>query len=131
MSAGGENESDTEEVDRAGLQRIFKRAAYISISLALLIAIVSGINQLCACVGTYLILTDHYSYQIIPMPLFGSNYVFSRKFFTAWISVAIGWLLVAGSLCMYVDSKDPVSVIALTRYLAVSFPSGNLALRYI
>lgn len=89
VSAGGENESDTEEVDRAGLQRIFKRAAYISISLALLIAI------------------------IIPMPLFGSNYVFSRKFFTAWISVAIGWLLVAGSLCILLPVWESRSQIYL------------------
>lgn len=32
-----------------------------------------------------------------PMPLYGSGYIFSRKFFTGWVVVGIIWLV--GSLC--------------------------------
>lgn len=32
-----------------------------------------------------------------PMPMYGSGYIFSKKFFTGWVVVAIIWLI--GSLC--------------------------------
>lgn len=27
-----------------------------------------------------------------PMPLYGSGYIFSKKFFTGWVSVGIAWI---------------------------------------
>ncbi|KAF8915022.1 hypothetical protein CPB85DRAFT_1375220 [Mucidula mucida] len=78
------NEKDTVEVvtenaalDRDELQRVFKRATWISLLLAFIITI------------------------LIPMPMFGESYVFSRKFFTGgllWYSII--WLLMAGSFCI-------------------------------
>ncbi|ORY56800.1 Na+/solute symporter [Leucosporidium creatinivorum] len=73
--------AETEEDDGAAaldhdyLQRVFVRAAWISGTMALIVTI------------------------LIPMPLFGTGYLFSRKFFTAWIAVAMIWLLCAGIFC--------------------------------
>ncbi|KAF9016205.1 hypothetical protein BDZ89DRAFT_1141639 [Hymenopellis radicata] len=78
-----EIEKDTVEVvtenaalDRTELQRVFKKAAWVSLLLAFIITI------------------------LIPMPMFGESYVFSRKFFTGWVAVSIIWLLMAGSFCI-------------------------------
>lgn len=30
---------------------------------------------------------------IWPMPLYASGYVFSKRFFSAWVGVGIGWIL--------------------------------------
>lgn len=36
---------------------------------------------------------------ILPMPLYGSAYIFSKRFFTAWISVAVAWLF-CSAICV-------------------------------
>lgn len=80
------------ELDRVELQRVFKRAAVISGTLALIITI------------------------LIPMPLFGTSYIFSRTFFTAWISVSIAWLLFAGSFCILLpmwESRTQIRLIVV------------------
>ncbi|KAF7317809.1 Na+/solute symporter [Mycena kentingensis (nom. inval.)] len=71
--------SDADEpnnVDREELQRVFVRASYISGTLTFIILI------------------------LIPMPLFGQNYIFSRKFFSGWVAVSMIWLLMAGGFCI-------------------------------
>jgi len=77
-------------LDRNELQRVFKRASWISLLLTFIITI------------------------LIPMPMFGENYIFSRKFFTGWIAVSIIWLLVAGSFCILLpiwESRDEIRLI--------------------
>lgn len=63
-------------LDRKVLQRVFVRAAWFSAALSLVIAI------------------------IIPIPMFASNYIFSRRFFEVWISFSMIWVLCAGGFCM-------------------------------
>ena len=67
---------DNTALDNAVLQRVFIRATWFSCALALVVTI------------------------LIPMPLFGTHYVFSRKFFSGWVGVSIAWLLLAGSFCV-------------------------------
>ncbi|KAJ7708741.1 Na+/solute symporter [Mycena rosella] len=71
-----EETRSVEALDRDVLQRVFERAAWISLLLTFTITI------------------------LIPMPMFGESYVFSRKFFTGWIAVSIIWLLLAGTSCI-------------------------------
>ncbi|KAI5480272.1 hypothetical protein MNV49_001231 [Pseudohyphozyma bogoriensis] len=80
------------ELDREMLQRVFVKAAYVSGALALIITI------------------------LIPMPLFGTSYIFSRKFFTAWIAVAIIWVLSAGIFCILLpiwESRKEIHLIVV------------------
>ncbi|GAA5851388.1 hypothetical protein JCM3766R1_000619 [Sporobolomyces carnicolor] len=78
----GDNESETpdgeedEELDREMLERVFKKATWGSAVLAVIVTL------------------------IIPLPLFFTRYIFSERFFTGWIAVAIIWVLVAGFLCI-------------------------------
>ncbi|GAA5990725.1 hypothetical protein JCM5350_007342, partial [Sporobolomyces pararoseus] len=71
---GGEEEEE-EELDREMLRKVFKKATWGSAILAIIVTV------------------------IIPLPLFFSHYIFSRKFFTGWVSISIIWVLVAGFLC--------------------------------
>jgi len=76
-AAGTEEEQDgASPLDHAVLQRTFKRAAYISLSLCFVLMI------------------------LVPMPMFGQSYIFSSGFFTFWVAVAIIWVLVAGMICI-------------------------------
>lgn len=63
-------------LNHAVLQRTFKRAAYISLGLCFILMI------------------------LVPMPMFGQSYIFSKAFFTFWIAVAMIWVLVAGMICI-------------------------------
>ncbi|KAJ7132212.1 Na+/solute symporter [Mycena epipterygia] len=77
-------------LDRDELQRVFRRASWISLLLTFIITI------------------------LIPMPMFGESYIFSRKFFTGWIAASIIWLLVAGSFCILLpiwESRDEIRLI--------------------
>lgn len=77
FEAGPQFEDPDEEIlDNAVLQRVFVRAAWFSGALSLIIAIV------------------------IPIPLFASNYVFSRRFFEVWVGLSMVWVLLAGGFCM-------------------------------
>ncbi|KAJ7623589.1 solute symporter family transporter [Roridomyces roridus] len=63
-------------LDREQLQRVFVRAAWISLTLTFIVTI------------------------LIPMSMFGQSYVFSRKFFTGWVAISIIWVLLAGAFCI-------------------------------
>ncbi|GAA6063242.1 hypothetical protein JCM10212_000344 [Sporobolomyces blumeae] len=65
-----------EPLDLGRLQKVFKRAAWGSGTLALIVTI------------------------IIPFPLFFSHYVFSRRFFEAWIGISCAWCLLSGIFCI-------------------------------
>lgn len=73
---GETNPSTTEE---AAEQALLARAAKIARSLTLFLAI------------SFLVLW--------PMPMYGSSYIFSKKFFTGWVSVGILWLF-CSSFCV-------------------------------
>jgi len=69
---------DDGEIDRPALEKVFKRASWASGTLAIVMTF------------------------IIPLPLFFSEYIFSRRFFEVWIGISIVWVLVAGFFCMCV-----------------------------
>jgi hypothetical protein len=76
LESASPGQGDDEALDRAVLQRVFIRACWFSGVLSLIIAI------------------------IIPIPMFASGYVFSRRFFEVWTGFSMVWLLAAGSFCM-------------------------------
>lgn len=61
VEATADAEVSDPSLDRAVLQRVFIRAAWFSAALSLIIAI------------------------LIPIPMFASHYIFSRRFFEVWI----------------------------------------------
>jgi len=71
-----ETAAPTSPLDHAALQRTFVRAGWLSIVLTLLVVVV------------------------IPMPLYGCDYIYSPKFFAGWVGVGIAWLLLAGCVCI-------------------------------
>ncbi|GAA5911056.1 sodium:solute symporter family protein [Sporobolomyces salmoneus] len=83
-------QEEEEELDRAMLERVLKKATWGSAILAVIITV------------------------IIPLPLFFSHYIFSPKFFTGWVAIALIWVLVAGALCILLpvwESKREMSLI--------------------
>jgi len=69
MIPGGHNESAAEEeAEQSQLMRAAKTARWLTVFLTLALLV------------------------LWPMPMYGSGYVFSKKFFTGWISVGILWL---------------------------------------
>ncbi|GAA6055529.1 hypothetical protein JCM3770_006770 [Rhodotorula araucariae] len=78
-------------VDLATLQRTFVRACWVSGAFSLIITIV------------------------IPIPMFATGYVFSRRFFEVWCSISIAWVLLAGIFCMFLpvwESRREMFVLA-------------------
>ncbi|EGY22228.1 urea active transporter [Verticillium dahliae VdLs.17] len=49
-----------------------------------------------------------------PMPLFGTAYVFSRKFFTGWVVVGILWLFVSSGIVVFLPLFESRRTIART-----------------
>ncbi|KWU42090.1 Na+/solute symporter [Rhodotorula sp. JG-1b] len=78
-------------LDVATLQRVFVRATIFSSILALIITI------------------------IIPIPMFASGYVFSRRFFEVWVGFSIVWALFAGGFCVILpiwESRHEIAILA-------------------
>ncbi|GAA5947178.1 hypothetical protein JCM3775_002690 [Rhodotorula graminis] len=78
-------------LDLAKLQRTFVRACWISGIFSFIVTIV------------------------IPLPLFFSHYIFSRRFFEAWCGVSLAWVLLAGIFCMILpvwESRNEVFILA-------------------
>ncbi|BGP04369.1 Urea active transporter [Rhodotorula toruloides] len=78
-------------LDRAVLQKVFVRSLWISGIFALVIAI------------------------IIPIPMFASRYVFSRRFFEVWVAFSIVWVLLAGGFCIILpifESRKEIFILA-------------------
>ena len=72
-------EGNTTESDLLAEQAMLKRASVIAKTM-------TAVMTLCFLV-------------LWPMPMYGTGYVFSKKFFTAWISVGIFWLF-CSSVCV-------------------------------
>ncbi|KAK0750913.1 sodium symporter family protein [Schizothecium vesticola] len=53
-----------------------------------------------------------------PMPMFGSGYIFSKKFFTGWVTVGIIWLFASSAICIILPVFESRSTIARTTRLA-------------
>ncbi|KAK1834199.1 sodium symporter family protein [Podospora conica] len=53
-----------------------------------------------------------------PMPMFGSGYIFSKKFFTGWVSVGIIWLFASSFICIILPVWESRSTISRTARLA-------------
>lgn len=69
---GGHNETQQEEIaEQAMLMRAAKIARWLTLFLTIALLV------------------------LWPMPMYGSSYVFSKKFFTGWISVGILWMFFA------------------------------------
>lgn len=72
-------EGNTTESDLLAEQAMLKHASFIAKTM-------TAVMTLCFLV-------------LWPMPMYGTGYVFSKKFFTAWISVGIFWLF-CSSVCV-------------------------------
>jgi len=76
MIPGGHDESRAEEeVEQEMLTRAAKTARWLTVFLTLALLV------------------------LWPMPMYGSAYIFSKKFFTGWITVGILWLF-CSALCV-------------------------------
>ncbi|KAI9066782.1 Na+/solute symporter [Trametes sanguinea] len=64
------------EVSRVELKRVFRRAAWYSLALTFIVAI------------------------LVPIPMFFSEYVFSKGFYTFWVACTIIWAAMSGIFCM-------------------------------
>ncbi|KAL1938110.1 hypothetical protein VTO73DRAFT_11939 [Trametes versicolor] len=68
--------SEKAEVTRTELKRVFRRAAWYSLALTAIVAI------------------------LVPIPMFFSHYVFSKGFYTFWVACTIIWAAMSGIFCM-------------------------------
>jgi len=66
----------TTEEERMVLQKVFKRAVVYSLLFTGCVAIV------------------------LPLPMFFSHYIFSKKFYAFWVACTIIWVLLAGAFCI-------------------------------
>ncbi|KZT67891.1 putative urea transporter [Daedalea quercina L-15889] len=72
------------------LKRVFKRAAWYSLILTLIVAI------------------------IVPLPMFFSHYVFSKAFYKFWVACTIIWVGMSGMFCIILpiwESKAEIGLI--------------------
>ncbi|KAH7882194.1 Na+/solute symporter [Phlebopus sp. FC_14] len=79
----------------ASLQRVFKRALIYSSILTLIVVI------------------------IVPLPMFFSHYVFSRKFYTFWTACSIIWAFASGTFCIILplwESRKEIAMILRAAY---------------
>ncbi|KAI0351204.1 Na+/solute symporter [Trametes cingulata] len=68
--------SGAQDVTRAELKRVFRRAAWYSLALTVAVAV------------------------IVPLPMYFSHYVFSRGFYTFWVACTTIWAAMSGIFCM-------------------------------
>lgn len=76
--------------EHAELKRVFRRAAWYSLALTLIVAI------------------------LVPIPMFFSHYVFSKPFYTFWVACQIIWVAMSGTFCIVlpiVESRREIIVI--------------------
>ncbi|GAA5836147.1 hypothetical protein JCM11251_007381 [Rhodosporidiobolus azoricus] len=82
-------------LERAVLQKVFRRASWYSGGFALIITI------------------------LIPIPMFASHYVFSRRFFEVWSGFSIVWVLASGAFCVIlpiVESRKEIAILAKSTF---------------
>lgn len=92
--------SDAEE------QRLLHRAAKISRSMTLFLTIALLV--------------------LWPMPMFGTGYVFSKKFFTGWIVVGILWMFCsAGAVCIFPVWEGRHTIVRTFRCVVADLRGGN------
>ncbi|KAI0753718.1 Na+/solute symporter [Fomes fomentarius] len=85
QSAGGN------AVNHDALRAVFKRAAWYSLLLTAIVAI------------------------LVPIPMFFSHYVFSKSFYTFWVACTIIWAAMSGAFCMILplwESRAEIALIA-------------------
>ncbi|KAI0691691.1 Na+/solute symporter [Earliella scabrosa] len=78
-------------VTRMELKAVFKRAAWYSLMLTVIVAI------------------------LVPIPMFFSHYVFSKAFYTFWVACTMIWAAMSGVFCMILplwESRAEIALIA-------------------
>ncbi|GBE87236.1 Urea active transporter [Sparassis crispa] len=86
----GDPDGGKEVVSQAELKRAFRRAAWYSLALTLIVAI------------------------IVPLPMFFSHYVFSKPFYRFWVACTIIWVAMSGIFCIILpiwESRAEIAVI--------------------
>ncbi|KAH9856095.1 Na+/solute symporter [Lenzites betulinus] len=73
---GPDGDAPDAVASRTELKRVFRRAAWCSLALTLTVAI------------------------LVPLPMFFSEYVFSKGFYTFWVACTIIWAAMSGIFCM-------------------------------
>ncbi|KAH0833962.1 Na+/solute symporter [Lanmaoa asiatica] len=94
---GPDNSSDGEEQRMASLKRVFKKALIYSTIFAAIVII------------------------IVPLPMFFSHYVFSRRFYTFWTACSIIWAFASGTFCIILplwESRKEMATILKAAYRA-------------
>ncbi|KAH9837660.1 Na+/solute symporter [Rhodofomes roseus] len=77
---------------REELKRVFKRAAWYSLALTLIVAI------------------------IVPLPMFFSHYIFSKAFYKFWVACTIIWVGMSGVFCIILpiwESRKEIQLISV------------------
>ncbi|KAF8438524.1 hypothetical protein L210DRAFT_3404300, partial [Boletus edulis BED1] len=63
----------------------------------------------------------------VPLPMFFSHYVFSRKFYTFWTACTIIWAFVSGTFCiilpLWESRKEMVMILKVAYCSSVGGPS--------
>jgi len=94
---------EDDEQRMASLKRVFKKALVYSSIFTLIVVI------------------------IVPLPMFFSHYVFSRKFYTFWTACTIVWAFMSGTFCIVLplwESRKEMAMILRAAYrTSVGAPS--------
>lgn len=78
--------SDKAEVTRVELKRVFRRAAWYSLALTAIVAILGTHLPAYAHRASLLTAAAHVLSATVPIPMFFSHYVFSKGFYTFWVA---------------------------------------------
>jgi len=85
-------------VDVSVLKGSFKRAGWYSLALTIIVTI------------------------IVPLPMFFSHYVYSKPFYTFWVSVSIVWVLLSGTFSVLLpvwESREEMYTIVIGCYRSI------------
>lgn len=78
--------SEKAEVTRTELKRVFRRAAWYSLALTAIVAILGTHVPAHARCTSLLTASSRAFPVIVPIPMFFSHYVFSKGFYTFWVA---------------------------------------------
>lgn len=92
---------DDEQTRIRSLKMVFKKALIYSSILTLIVVI------------------------LVPLPMFFSHYIFSKKFYTFWTACSIIWAFVSGSFCIVLplwESRNEIGIILSSAYRSICKP---------
>ncbi|KAF9228102.1 hypothetical protein BS17DRAFT_799569 [Gyrodon lividus] len=107
-----------EEQRIASLGHVFKKALIYSSIFTLIVVIIGKVFHL-----TMLLMSIILS---VPLPMFFSHYVFSRKFYAFWTACSIIWAFMSGTFCiilpLWESRKEMVMLLKATYRASIGAP---------